>query len=542
MVTLNGKRASPGLTKGKIFIKKTNISMAEELPQNVRFSAEGEKSKFTDAVGKCKEELKKIKAATVLSSDPSNAAIFDVHEMMICDDDFTSGVYSAIDSGLNMTCAVRRTAKSFADMFSSMSGDYMRARAADVKDVSERLIAIAEGQDVSTAPKEKCILVCEELAPSEAVSLNRETVLGVVCEKGSVTSHSSILARTLGIPTIVGVGTFDRSFDGKECILDGENGVVYIDPDSTTANVFESRFLSERDATLGLEEYRGKLSITADGKRIKVYANIEGFSDALKAVENDAEGIGLFRSEFLFMNRDTPPDENEQFEVYRKAGEIIGRRHITVRTLDAGADKNIPYINSVKEANPALGNRAIRICLENRDLFKTQLRALYRASAYADISLMFPMISSLDELSAAKRMCHEVREELKSEGIPFSAHTKIGIMVETPAAAICADVFAKHCDFFSIGTNDLVQYTVAADRENGKVAYLSETVPDAVKRLISYIAKCANEAKIEVGICGELASDTSLTDFFVSAGIKKLSVNPSNILKVRKAIFECGKG
>lgn len=541
MVTLKGKKASPGIAKGKIVFKKPSTPDNEEYIRNKIFSTDAEKEKFGDAVEKCKSELKKLKEKAAVSDDPSSAAIFDIHEMMICDEDFSSGVVSAIDSGLFASDAVKRVAKNLADTFSTMNSEYMRARTADLKDVSERIISIIKGENTSFLPSEKCILFCEELTPSETVSLDKNTVLGIICEKGSPTSHSSILARTLGIPTVVGVGTASEAFNGKQCVLDGESGIVYIDPDRYTNGIFEKRFSAEKKEKDNLEEYRGKLSVTADGKRIKVFANIESIEDAKKAAENDAEGIGLFRSEFLFMNRNSPPDEDEQFEFYKSIGEKLKGRRITVRTLDAGADKIIPYINSESEANPALGYRAIRICLENEKLFKEQIKAVYRASAYVDISIMFPMISSLDELLKAKEICRSARAELKKAGIPFSANTEIGIMIETPAAAICADILARHCDFFSIGTNDLVQYTVAADRENEKVSYLTEKMPEAVKRLIKHVAKCANNAEIEVGICGEFAADVSLMDFFISVGIKKLSVSPVNILKVRKAVFESGK-
>ena len=541
MITLTGKKASPGYAEGVLFVKKAPPEQIEHRKNFSIVSPEAEKEKYLDAVEECKTEFESLKRKAASSSDPSSAAIFDIHEMMITDDDFCAGVFSAIDSGLDAVLAVRRTAKSFAAMFSSMSGEYMKARAADVKDVSERLISIIDGSINSTLPSRRCILASGELSPSEAVSLDSSKVIGVVTENGSATSHSSILARSLGIPAVVGVGKIDPSLDGKYCILDGENAKVYVEPDEITKKNFASLFSSEKESAEALEKFRGKLSVTAEGKRIKVFANIGSVEDALLAADNDAEGIGLFRSEFLYMKSEAPPSEDEQFRAYREVGEKMKGRHITVRTLDAGADKCIPYINTDKELNPALGNRAIRVCLADRELFMTQLRALYRASAYADISIMFPMITTVDELIEAKRMCTRAQDELKASQIPFSAHTKIGIMIETPAAAICADSLARHADFFSIGTNDLVQYTMAADRENEKVAYLTEKLPEAVKRLIERTAKCAYEAGIEVGICGELASDTTLTDFFVSAGIKKLSVNPRNILRVRKAVSESGK-
>lgn len=542
MITITGKKVSFGVAEGDIFIKKssaiTNIS--KNTPENI--SPENEKKKYLDAVEKCTGELKKFKEQVTLSGDVSNAAIFDIHEMMITDDDFTAGVFSAIESGLSASAAVSRTAKSFADMFSSMSGEYMRARAADVKDVASRLINFLEGTPKNGLPSSKCILVCEELSPSEAVSMDKSKILGIITEKGSATSHSSILARSLGIPAVVGVGKISDSFNGKRCILDGDNAKVYIDPDNLTKKHFDSYLLSKSKEQAELEKFRGKLSVTADGKRIKVFANIEGIEDAVYAAENDAEGIGLFRSEFLYMNRNAPPSEEEQFEAYKKVGEIMKGKHITVRTLDAGADKCIPYINTSKEANPALGNRAVRIALNDIKLFTSQLRAIYRASAYTDLSIMFPMITTADELIKARKICVSVQEELKKDGLPFSAHTKIGIMIETPAAALCSDILARFSDFFSIGTNDLTQYTMAADRENEKVSHLTEGLTEAVKRLIMTTVKNAKEAGIEAGICGELAAVPSLTDFFIGTGIRKLSVAPNSILKVRKAVSKCETG
>lgn len=540
MITLKGTKASPGYAEGKLFIKKASGS-AERMIRTSKISPGEEKEIFSSSLEKCKAEFSHLRKKAEKSSDPSSAEIFAIHEMMISDDDFVTGVYTLIDSGLDAQSAARRTASALADMFSSMKGEYMRARAADVKDAAGRLAAVIEGKSFEEELEDRCILAASELTPSETVSLDKDKIYAIVTEEGSATSHSSILARALGIPAVVGVGKISPSYDGKNCIVDGDGGVVLIDPDDETAAHYRDLFEKEKEEREELEKFRNMPSVSADGRKISVYANIGSVEDASLACENDAEGIGLFRSEFLFMGRSEAPSEEEQYNAYCEVGRRMAGRHVTVRTLDAGADKSIPYINTKKEANPALGNRAIRICLENRALFLTQLKALFRASACHDISIMFPMITTEDELIEAKKMCHAAKEELIRDKIPFSDKTKIGIMIETPAAAICADRLAKHADFFSIGTNDLVQYTMAADRENEKVSHLTSSLPEAVRRLIEHTARTALKHGIEVGICGELASDVSLTELFVSYGVTKLSVNPRNILRVRRAVTECGK-
>ena len=500
---------------------------------------ESEIKRYVTARESVAEELEGLQEKAKNEIGESGAMIFEIHRMMLYDDDFDKSVISIIKwQGVNAEYAVTATADNLARIFSDMTGDYMKARAADVRDVAKRLTDALEGRGHSLSLSHPCIIAAEDLTPGETVNLDKKLALGFITEGGTDSSHSAILARTMGIPAVVSAGKIDMSLNGKSCIIDGEEGVLYIEPDEDTRSRLMEKKRAFEEEKRSLESLRGRLTATKDGRRIKVYANIGEPSDVRYAIEGDAEGVGLFRSEFLYMKYGRPPTEDEQFEAYRQAGEAMGKKELIVRTLDCGADKKIPYLGLREETNPALGLRAVRLCLKREDIFLTQLRALYRATAYTGISIMFPMIVSPDEIIKAKGLCRTATEQLKKEGIPFVENTKIGIMIETPAAAVCADLLAPHVDFFSIGTNDLTQYTVAADRENSDVSYLTEEKNTAVLRLIAHVARCAEREGIWAGVCGEMGSDTSLTEFFVRVGIKELSVTPSKVLEVRRAVME----
>lgn len=536
MEIISGKKASEGIAQGTLHIAKRNAGRV------VRAKVEdpsAETERYRKARLKVSEELTELKLLTESRVGKEEAMIFEIHKMMLWDEDFDQSVVSMIRwQSVNAEYAVSATADNLARIFTEMSGDYMRARAADVHDVAKRLRQALEGKEDVLSLTSPVIIAAEDLTPGETVNFNKELALGFITEEGSDNSHTAILARTMGIPAVVDAGKLDSSLHGKKCIIDGGEGLLYIEPDPTTEKLLLEKKAKQEKRKKTLEALRNHLSVTKDGKRIRVFANIGDVGDVKYAAEGDAEGIGLFRSEFLYMKSGSLPDEEEQFNAYKAVGERMGGREVIVRTLDAGADKQIPYLNMKPEANPALGLRAIRLCLSRQELFLTQLRALYRASAYVKISIMFPMIVCKSEIIQAKGLCRLAMEQLRAEGVPFSEHTKLGIMIETPAAAVCADILAPHADFFSIGTNDLIQYTVAADRENPKVAYLTESRNEAVKRLIVHVGRSAKEAGIRAGVCGELAADTSATEFLIANGITELSVPPSQILSVREAVMK----
>ncbi len=535
MKIFSGKKASGGIAKGTLFIahretgKVTRTTVEDPVKETERYK---------NARIRVSDELTALKSRTESELGEEEAMIFEIHKMMLWDEDFDQSVVSMIKwQSVNAEYAVSATADNLARIFTEMPGDYMRARALDIHDVAKRLTDALEGRKNEFSFTSPVIIASDDLTPGETVNLDRELTLGFVTEVGSDNSHSAILARTMGIPAVVAVGKIDGSLNGKMCILDGSEGKLYVEPDADTESFLMNKKSCEEKKKEELEGLRNRLTVTKDGKRIKVYANIGDVSDAGYAVKGDAEGIGLFRSEFLYMKNGALPGEEEQFGAYKTVGEKMGGKEIIVRTLDAGADKQIAYLNMNKETNPALGLRAIRLCLSKKELFLTQLRALYRASAYVKIAIMFPMIVNEKEIIEAKKLCRLAMEQLRAEGVPFSEHTRIGIMIETPAAAICADVLAPHVDFFSIGTNDLIQYTVAADRENPDVAYLTEGRIEAVMRLIAHVGKAAKKEGIRAGVCGELAADTSLAEYFISNGITELSVPPSKVLEVRSAIM-----
>lgn len=487
-----------------------------------------------------KMQLQAIYRGTLEAADEDSARIFEVHMMMLDDDCYNEAISSIIESQhVNAEYAVSVTAENLAEMFDDMEDNYLRARAVDVRDVSHRLIASLRGEvDTRRGLDEKVIVCAVDLTPSEAVSLERDKVLAFVTARGSTASHTAILARNMNIPAVVGVGEafLARLQDGSQVIVDGDTGEIILEPDEETCEGFRSKQRACEEKRQLLQRLKGKENITLDGTRIHIHANAGGVEDIGAALMNDAEGIGLFRSEFLYLESSDYPSEERQLAVYRRVLESMAGRKVIIRTLDIGADKQADYFGLKKEENPALGYRAIRICLTRPEIFRTQLRALFRASAYGNLGIMFPMIISVAELERVLDICREVKEELRSQNLSFSENVELGIMIETPAAAVISDLLAPLVDFFSVGTNDLTQYTLACDRQNPNMEAFVDPHHEAVLRLIRMSAENAHRHGAWVGICGELAADTTLTEAFLRMGIDELSVAPSCVLKVRDAV------
>lgn len=468
----------------------------------------------------------------------ANAAIFEVHQMMLEDNDYVDSIFNIIRTqAVNAEYAAATTGDNFAGMFAAMEDEYMKERAADVKDVSERLIRVLKNVDDNSTVLADCsIIVADDLAPSETVQLDKDKVLAFVTRQGSTNSHTAILARTMNIPALVGVPV-PADVDGKMAVVNGFTGTIFIDPDQETLNKAEELKKEEIEKKRLLQEYKGRPTVTKSGKEIELYANIGGVSDIGAVLANDAGGIGLFRSEFLYLQESDYPSEEVQFQAYRKVAEMMAGKKVIIRTLDIGADKQIDYFNLDKEENPALGYRAVRICLTREDIFKTQLRALYRASAYGNIAIMVPMIISLWEVKKVKEIMAAVTDEMKKEGIPFK-DVEFGIMIETPAAVMMAEELAKEVDYFSIGTNDLTQYTLALDRQNPKLDMFYDAHHPAVLKMIQLTVESAHKAGIWAGICGELGADIQLTEKFIEMGVDEFSVSPAMVLPIRKCICE----
>lgn len=504
-----------------------------------------EKERFRWAVEQAVEQLGELYDKALVEVGEASAAIFEAHQMMIEDDDYTESVEHIIENQrVNAEYAVACTADNYAAMFEAMDDDYMRGRATDVRDVSNRIIDILKGVNngIEADGQTNLIIVAEDLAPSETVQMDKSKVVSFVTRYGSANSHTAILARTMNIPALINVDLpLDSNeascIDGKPAIVDGYTGMLIVEPDQETV----VRLTKRRDEDVRrrrlLQELKGKENITTDGRRIEVYANIGGVSDAMNALQNDAGGIGLFRSEFLYLGAKSYPSEEEQFVAYKAVAETMAGRKVIIRTLDIGADKQVDYFGLEREENPAMGLRAIRICLERPDIFRTQLRAILRASIYGNISVMFPMIISVSEVRRIKELLAEVKRELKNEGIPYK-DVETGIMIETPAAVMISDELAKEVDFFSIGTNDLTQYTLAIDRQNDRLDSFYDPHHPAVLRMIEMVVKNGHSKGCWVGICGELASDFSLTKEFVDMGVDELSVSPAFILELREKIRE----
>lgn len=537
MLTFLGKSVLNAAAIGKISVFKRNeLIVKRERTEDT----EGEKKKFEQAKERSVSELDEIYRKAVSEVGEANAQIFEIHRMMLDDADYNDSVLSIIETQkVNAQYAIAVTSDNFAEMFSSMDDPYMQARAADVRDISDRLIRnLSEETDVSGVSDEKMIICADDLAPSETVSLDKDKVLAFVTAHGSSNSHTAILARNMNIPAIIGVGDelLSQIKNGDVAAVDGFTGKVYINPDEETVKEITKKQESDAEQKKLLQSLKGKENITIDGKRINIYANIGGLSDIGAALVNDAGGIGLFRSEFLYLEANDFPDEETQFQTYKKALESMAGKKVIIRTLDIGADKKVDYFNLDKEENPALGYRAIRICLTQTEIFKTQLRALMRASVYGRLGIMFPMITSVWEVEEILEILEKVKAELRSEGVNYSENVEIGIMIETPAAAVISDKLAPLVDFFSVGTNDLTQYTIAIDRQNPKIERFCNTHHEAILRLIEFSAKNAHEHGAWIGICGELASDTELTEKFLEMGIDELSVSPPFVLKVRDTV------
>ncbi len=537
MKEYKGKSVFGGIAIGRIKV----YNKSEQQVKRVHIDdTEHEKKRYYAAVDKAAMQLQELYDKAVKEVGEANAAIFEMHQIMLTDDDYKESVENIIDSQhVNAEYAVAQTGDNYAAMFAAMEDEYMRGRSADVKDISERLINILSGFNASSmVSDEPVIIVAEDLAPSETVQLDKDKILSFVSVKGSVNSHTAILARTMGIPALIGTPVIpDNDIDGKMGIVDGNSGCLYVDPDNEKLGYYRKKRDEQLKQKELLQLLKGREDITIDGRKIKLYANIGNVKDVMTVKANDAAGIGLFRSEFIYLERDTFPTEEEQFNIYRTVAENMAGKPVIIRTLDIGADKQCDYFNMDKEDNPALGMRAIRICLTRTEIFKTQLRALYRASAYGNINIMYPMIANMWEIDRIKEIEKEVRDELKQQGID-TGNVQTGIMIETPAAVMLSDELAEKVDFFSIGTNDLTQYTLAVDRQNPKLDCFFDPHHPAVLKMIKMVVDNAHKAGIWAGICGELGADTSLTREFLKMGVDELSVSPGRILPIRKIILD----
>ncbi len=537
MVKYTGKGVYGAIAIGKISIfKKQDVSVKRVHVEDT----EAEKARVNAAKEASTNQLQAIYEKALKEVGETNAQIFEIHMMMLEDEDYNESIENIIDTQkVNAEYAVAVTADNFAEMFSSMDDAYMQARSADVKDISNRIIANLNGTAAGGAETDDKMIVCaDDLAPSETVSLDKDKVLAFVTAHGSSNSHTAILARNMNIPAVIGVGSefLSQINDGDEAIVDGFTGEVFVNPDEETKAALLAKQKADEEKKSLLQKLKGKENITLDGTKINIYANIGSVDNIGAALLNDAGGIGLFRSEFLYLENSDYPTEEQQFTAYKRALESMAGKKVIIRTLDIGADKQVDYFNLKKEENPALGYRAIRICLTRPEIFKTQLRALYRASVYGNLGIMFPMITSVSEVEKALAICDEVKQELKEQGIAYSDTVELGIMIETPAAAIISDRLAPMVDFFSVGTNDLTQYTLACDRQNPDIEQFCDTHHEAVLRLIQMSAENAHKNGAWIGICGELAADTTLTETFLRMGIDELSVSPTFVLKVRDAV------
>ena len=537
MQIYNGKSVFGGIAIGKISVYQKK----EQQVKRVKIDdPEQEMARYEKAKAEGIKQLQGLYDKALREVGEANAAIFEVHQMMMEDDGYNESVENIIRSqGVNAEYAVATTGDNYAQMFSAMDDDYMRERAADVRDISERLLTILNGEETGAVDAdEPKIIVAEDLAPSETVQLDKDKVLSFVTVKGSLNSHTAILARTMAIPALVNTSvSLESEIDGRFGIVDGANGTFYVDPDEATLAEMKKRQEEDLSRKQLLLTLKGKENVTLDGQKVMLYANIGNIKDLATVIQNDAGGIGLFRSEFIYLEKEDFPTEEEQFQIYRQVAQTMAGKRVIIRTLDIGADKQCDYFHMEHEENPALGCRAIRICLTRPEIFKTQLRALFRASAFGKIAIMYPMITSVQEVRKIKEIVEEVKAELTTQGVEFG-NPEQGIMIETPAAAIICDDLAKEVDFFSIGTNDLSQYTMAIDRQNPQLDLFFDPHHPAVLRMISLVVENAHKAGIWAGICGELGADQSLTKEFLAMGVDELSVSPGSILPLRKIILE----
>lgn len=540
MTVFKGKGVYGAVASGKISVfKKQNITIKRVHCAN----SECEKVRVESAKAKTLEQLQSIYEKALKEVGETNAQIFEIHMMMLEDDDYNESIVNIIETQkVNAEYAVAVTSDNFAEMFSSMEDAYMQARAADVRDISNRIIANLTGTASDGIDLYDNMIVCaDDLAPSETVSLDKDKVVAFVTAHGSSNSHTAILARNMNIPAVVGVGDefLAQINNGDEAFVDGFTGEIFVNPDDETRDMLILKQKSDEEKKRLLQELKGKENITEDGKRINIFANIGSVDNIGAVLLNDAGGIGLFRSEFLYLENSDYPTEEQQFLAYKRVLESMAGKKVIIRTLDIGADKQVDYFGIKKEENPALGYRAIRICLTRPEIFKVQLRALFRASVYGNLGIMFPMITSVHEVEQILTICDEVKTELYEQGVAYSKTVELGVMIETPAAAIISDKLAPMVDFFSVGTNDLTQYTLACDRQNPDIESFCNTHHEAILRLIEIAAENAHKNGIWIGICGELAADTSLTEKFLRMGIDELSVSPSFVLKVRDTVRHC---
>lgn len=537
MKQFTGKGVYGAVAMGKISLFKKQDTVIQRTSVT---DTEAEKARVEAAKAAASEQLQAIYEKALKEVGETNAQIFEIHMMMLEDDDYNESIQNIIDTQkVNAEYAVSITADNFAEMFSAMDDAYMQARAADVRDISDRIIANLTGNvAVQEDSDEKRIICADDLAPSETVSLDKDKVLAFVTAHGSSNSHTAILARNMNIPAVIGVGSdfLKEVQDGTEAIVDGFTGEIFVEPDEETRQRLLEKQRADEEKKRLLLELKGKENITKDGTKVNIYANIGSVDNIGAVLLNDAGGIGLFRSEFLYLENTDYPNEEQQFLAYKRVLESMAGKKVIIRTLDIGADKQVDYFHLKKEDNPAMGYRAIRICLTRPEIFKTQLRALYRASIYGNLGIMFPMITSVSELEKILAICEEVKAELQEQGVTYSDTMELGIMVETPAAAIISDRLAPMVDFFSVGTNDLTQYTLACDRQNPDIEPFIDTHHEAILRLIEMSAKNAHANGAWIGICGELAADTTLTETFLRMGIDELSVSPAFVLKVRDAV------
>ena len=537
MITLSGKSVFGGVAIGKIAFYKRQEKQVRRYHVE---DTEAEVARFEDAQETAIAQLGELYDKAMEDVGEANAAIFEIHQMMLEDDDYNESVENIIETQrVNAEYAVAVTEDNFAQMFASMEDEYMRGRAADVRDISDRIIANLTGNvAVQEDSGEKHIICADDLAPSETVSLDKDKVLAFVTAHGSSNSHTAILARNMNIPAVIGVGSdfLKEVQDGTEAIVDGFTGEIFVEPDEETRRRLLEKQKADEEKKRLLLELKGKENVTRDGTKVNIYANIGSVDNIGAVLLNDAGGIGLFRSEFLYLENNDYPNEEQQFLAYKRVLESMAGKKVIIRTLDIGADKQVDYFHLKKEDNPAMGYRAIRICLTRPEIFKTQLRALYRASIYGNLGVMFPMITSVSELEKILAICEEVKAELREQGVTYSDTMELGIMIETPAAAIISDRLAPMVDFFSVGTNDLTQYTLACDRQNPDIEPFIDTHHEAILRLIEMSARNAHANGAWIGICGELAADTTLTETFLRMGIDELSVSPAFVLKVRDAV------
>lgn len=536
MEQIFGKGVSKGVAAGPISFYRRASGV---IPRHEVSDTAAELERFRAARETAKEQLAKLYDKALAEAGEDAAMLFEAHQMMLDDLDFVESIEGMIENDrVNAEAAVSDTGAQFAEMFAAMDDSYMQARAADIRDISTRVIGILTGEGesgiVSDVP---CIVAADDLAPSETVQLDKALILGFITAGGSANSHTAILARTMGIPAIIGAGAaLKPELEGKYAILDGQTGEAVIEPDDAERERLLKKQAKEKALKELLDQLKGKPNVTKDGRNVMVYCNIGSPADIDAVLQNDGGGIGLFRSEFLYLQGSDYPTEDEQFEAYKTVAERMGGRRVIIRTLDIGADKQADYFHLDKEENPAMGLRAIRICLTRPEVFRTQLRALYRASAYGKIAIMFPMITSVWEVQEIKRICRNIRAELAEEGVPMADKVELGIMIETPAAVMMSAELAREVDFFSVGTNDLTQYTLAVDRQGVGLDRFFDAHHPAVLRMIRMAAENAHKAGIWIGICGELGADAELTETFLSMGIDELSVSPSAVLPLRSAI------